>query len=96
MSRCTAQDRHTDQLRSSPEAKADIPQLANAKHVCVKARARLNNRAENSHQPTRERERRMHGFQVPERTQAFLSNFGPIRLHFALNASPARQRDNAD
>ncbi|MGF6971966.1 hypothetical protein QFZ94_000393 [Paraburkholderia sp. JPY465] len=29
-------------------------------------------------------ERRMRGFRLPERTQAFLSNFGPIRQHFAL------------
>ena len=26
----------------------------------------------------------MRGFRVPERTQAFLSNFGLIRQHFAL------------
>ncbi|MEA3113131.1 MAG: putative transposase, partial [Caballeronia sp.] len=52
----------TDQLRSYPAAKAEIPELANVKHVFVKAAARLNNRAENSHQPTRERERRMRGF----------------------------------
>ena len=74
----------TDQLRSYPAAKADIPELANVKHVFVKAAARVNNRAENSHQPTRERERRMRGFRAPKRTQAFLSSFGPIRQHFAL------------
>ncbi|MPW11849.1 DDE-type integrase/transposase/recombinase, partial [Paraburkholderia sp. CNPSo 3155] len=74
----------TDQLRSYPAAKAEIPELANVTHVFVKASARVNNRAENSHQPTRERERRMRGFRLPERTQAFLSNFGPIRQHFAL------------
>ena len=73
-----------DQLPSYPAAKAEIPELANVKHVFVKASARLNNRAENSHQPTRERERRMRGFRVPERTQAFLSSFGLIRQHFAL------------
>lgn len=50
----------------------------------VKAAARVNNCAENSHQPTRERERRMRGFRDPKRTQAFLSNFGAIRQHFAL------------
>jgi putative transposase len=74
----------TDQLRSYPAAKADIPELTNVKHVFVKAAARVNNRAENSHQPTRERERRMRGFRDPKRTQAFLSNFGLIRQHFAL------------
>jgi putative transposase len=65
----------TDQLRSYPAAKAEIPELANVKHVFVKATARLNNRAENSHQPTRERERRMRGFRDPKRTQKFLSCF---------------------
>jgi putative transposase len=74
----------TDQLRSYPAAKAEIPELANVKHVFVKAAARLNNRAENSHQPTRERERRMRGFRDPKRTQKFLSCFGSIRQHFAL------------
>jgi putative transposase len=54
------------------------------KHVFVKAAARLNNRAENSHQPTRERERRMRGFRDPERTQKFLWCLGPIRQHLAL------------
>jgi hypothetical protein len=75
----------TDQLRSYPAAKDEIPELANVKHVFVKASTRLNNRAENrSHQPTRERERRMRGFRDPNRTQAFLSSFGPVRQHFAL------------
>ncbi|CAM2161712.1 hypothetical protein PSAC2689_100136 [Paraburkholderia sacchari] len=81
----------TDQLRSYPAAKADIPELAGAKHVFVKASARVNNRAENSHQPTRRRERQMQGFRDPQRTQAFLSRFGPIRQHFAL----PRHRMNA-
>ena len=74
----------TDQLRSYPAAQAEIPQLANVRHVFVKAAARLNNRAENSHQPTRERERRMRGFRDPKRTQKLLSCFGLIRQHFAL------------
>ncbi|CAB3774769.1 hypothetical protein LMG29542_08151 [Paraburkholderia humisilvae] len=72
----------TEQLRSYPAAKAGIPELANVKHVFVKAAARPNNRAENSHQPTRERH--MHGFRDPGRTQAFLLTFCPIRQHFAL------------
>ncbi len=74
----------TGRLRSYPAAKAEIPELANVRHVFVKASARVNNRAENSHQPTRERERRMRGFRRPERTQDFLSSFGPISQHFAL------------
>lgn len=74
----------TDQLRSYPAAKAEIAQLADVRRVFVKASARVNNRAENSHQPTHERERRMRGFRRPVRTQSFLSSFGPIRQHFAL------------
>ena len=74
----------TDQLRSYPAAKAQIPELANVKHVFVRASAKVNNRAENSHQPTRERERRMRGFCDPECTQALLSSFGPISQHFEL------------
>jgi putative transposase len=74
----------TDQLRSYPAAKADIAELAQVKHVFVKAAARVNNRAENSHQPTRRRKRQMSGFREALRTQAFLSCFGPIRQYFAL------------
>jgi putative transposase len=59
----------TDQLRSYPAAKAELPALAGAEHIFVKAAARVNNRAENSHQPTRERERRMKGFRSSGRTQ---------------------------
>jgi putative transposase len=74
----------TDQLRSYPAARAEIPELAYVKYVFVKAGARVNNRAENSHQPTRGRERQMRGFRDPRRMQALLSCFGPIRQHFAL------------
>ena len=43
---------------------------------------RLNNRAENSHQPTRERERRMRRFKSPGHAQRFLAAHGPIASHF--------------
>src|ERR1700709_1749552 len=82
----------TDPLRSYPAAKDDIPELAHAKHVFVKAAARVNNRAENSHQPTRRRERQMRGLRDARRTQAFLSCFGLIRQHFAL---PKHQMNGA-
>jgi putative transposase len=58
--------------------------VENQKHVFLKAPAQLNNRAENSHHPTRERKCRMRGFRDPKRTQKFLTCFGPIRQHFAL------------
>jgi putative transposase len=46
----------------------------------------LNNRAENSHQPTRQRERARRRFKSPADAQRFLEPFGPIRQHFC----PAR------
>ena len=51
----------------------------------------LNNRAENSHQPTRQRERRMQGFKSPGHEQRFLSAYGPIAQHFL----PPRHRLSA-
>lgn len=46
----------TDSLASYGAAKARIPQLAAVAHLRVRAAARLNNRVEQSHQPTRVRE----------------------------------------
>jgi putative transposase len=71
-------------LRSYAAAKAEIPELSDVRHVCVKAAARVNNRVENSLQPTCERERRIRGFRYRKHTQAFSSSFGSIRQHFAL------------
>jgi transposase-like protein len=79
----------TDQLHSYPAAKGEIPELANVKHVFVKAAARLNNRAENSHQPTRERKRRMRGFCNPKRTQKFLSLLRADTATFRAQAASA-------
>jgi putative transposase len=42
----------------------------------------LNNRAENSHQPTRQRERAMKGFTSARHAQRFLSAFSGISPHF--------------
>jgi transposase-like protein len=42
----------------------------------------LNNRAEHSHRPTRQREQRMQGFKSPGHAQRFLSAYGPIAQHF--------------
>ena len=42
----------------------------------------LNNRAENSHQPTRQRERAMKRFTSPRHAQRLLSAFGRISPHF--------------
>jgi putative transposase len=67
----------TDKLRSYAAPKAAIlPSVQHEQH------AGLNNRAENSHQPTRERERRMRGFKSPGQAQRFLSAFGVIASFF--------------
>jgi hypothetical protein len=42
----------------------------------------LNNRAQTSHQPMRERERRMGRFKSPGHAQCFLSAYGPFASHF--------------
>ena len=64
----------TDKLASYAVAKQRIPALDAAKHIYVRA-ARLNNRAEQSHQPTRVRERRMQRFKSPAQAQWFLAAF---------------------
>ena len=56
----------------------------------------LNNRCENSHRPTRQRESRMQGFKSPGYAQRFLAAYGPIAQHFRprrhlLSASEYRQ-----
>ena len=67
----------TDKLGSYAAAKQEImPRVEHRQH------RRLNNRAENSHQPTRQRERTMRRFKSPGHAQRFLSTFGPIREHF--------------
>jgi putative transposase len=67
----------TDRLASYAAAKAEV--LPTVEH----RRGRwLNNRAENSHEPTRERERRMRGFKSPGHAQRFLSVFGVIASFF--------------
>ncbi len=64
----------TDKLRSYAATKRKI--LPDVEH---RQSHYLNNRAENSHQPTRMRERHMKRFQSPEHAQRFLSVFEPIR-----------------
>ncbi|WP_201360342.1 IS6 family transposase [Dictyobacter formicarum] len=67
----------TDKLVSYAAAKREI--LSSVEHRQHKG---LNNRAENSHQPTRQRERTMRRFTSPGHAQRFLSAFGPISDHF--------------
>src|SRR6202790_1166454 len=67
----------TDKLGSYAAAKAEV--LPAVEHLQDK---RSNNRAENSHQPTRERERRMRGFKSAGHAQRFLAPFGVIASLF--------------
>jgi putative transposase len=67
----------TDKLGSYAAAKAEV--LPDVEHIQDK---RANNRAENSHQPTRERERRMRGFKSAGHAQRFLATFGVIATFF--------------
>ncbi len=67
----------TDKLASYGAAKREaVPSVAHRRHRY------LNDRAENSHQPTRERERRMRRFKNPGHAQRFLAAYGPIAGHF--------------
>jgi putative transposase len=69
----------TDKLKSYEAAKREmLPSVEHRQHRY------LNNRAENSHQPTRQRERRMQGFKSAGHAQRFLSAYGLIAQHFRL------------
>ncbi len=73
----------TDKLGSYEAARNEVlPSIEHRRHK------RLNNRAENSHQPTRQRERTMRHFKSTGQAQRFLAAFGPIREHFC----PRRHR----
>ncbi len=67
----------TDKLKSYGAAIAEI--MPGVEHNQGK---RQNNRAENSHQPTRLRERLMRRFKSAGHAQRFLSAFGVITSHF--------------
>ncbi len=73
----------TDKLASYGAARREI--LPSVEH---RQSRYLNNRAENSHQPTRRRERVLQCFKSAGHAQRFLSAFGPIRDHFC----PRRHR----
>src|SRR3712207_6323784 len=69
----------TDKLRSYGAAKREI--MPGVEHRQHKG---LNNRAENSHQPTRRRERQMKRFKSPRQAQRFLSAHAQINNLFHL------------
>ncbi|MEV0695672.1 IS6 family transposase [Streptomyces sp. NPDC050388] len=67
----------TDRLRSYGTAHREL--MPSVEHRSHKG---LNNRAENSHQPTRQRERAMKGFRNVGAAQRFLAAFSGISPHF--------------
>ncbi|AGB73207.1 putative IS6 family transposase (plasmid) [Rhizobium tropici CIAT 899] len=69
----------TDKLRSYGAAKRDI--MPGVEHRSHKG---LNNRAENSHQPIRRRERIMKGFKSPRHLQRFVSMHDPVANLFYI------------
>src|SRR3954468_3524200 len=78
----------TDKLASYNAAKADVmPSVEHRRHKG------LNNRAENSHQPTRRRERQMKRFKSPGQAQRFLSAHDQINnlFHLRRDHRPASQ-----
>jgi putative transposase len=77
----------TDKLKSYGAAKREI--LPGVEHRQHKG---LNNRAENSHQPTRLREKNMRRFKSAKHAQRFLSAFSLISGHF----QPRRHRLRAE
>jgi putative transposase len=82
----------TDKLKSCGAAKREVlPGVEHRQHRY------LNNRAENSHQPTRQRERVMRRFKSAGHAQRFLSAYGPILSHFRSRrhflAAPAYRQE---
>src|SRR4051794_19277935 len=70
----------TDKLASYPTAKKELmPGVEHRRHEG------LNNRAENSHQPTRRRERQMKRFKSPRQAQRFLSAHDQVNNLFHLH-----------
>ncbi|MFF3139301.1 IS6 family transposase [Streptomyces mirabilis] len=67
----------TDKLRSYGAAHREV--MPSVEHRSHKG---LNNRAENNHQPTRQREHAMKGFRSAGGAQRFLSAFSGISPHF--------------
>ena len=81
-----------DKLGSYGAAKRELlPGVEHRQHRYV------NNRAENSHQPTRQREQRMQRFKSSGQAQRFLSAYGPIAQHFRPHrhrfAAPAYRQE---
>lgn len=81
----------TDKLRSYGAAKRDI--IPGVEHRSHKG---LNNRAENSHQPTRRRERIMKGFKSARHLQRFVSIHDPVANLFHIQRHDIQSHHHRD
>jgi putative transposase len=77
----------TDKLKSYSAARAEV--MPNVEHL---QQNHQNNRAENSHQPTRLREGVMRRFKSPGHAQRFCRSFGFISSHFRVGRHLHRAR----
>jgi transposase-like protein len=77
----------TDKLRSYGAAKAELGLAARHEQGL-----RRNNRAENSHQPTRRRERKMQRFKSPGSAQRFLSIHAAVQNTFNVQRQLTSRR----
>jgi transposase-like protein len=75
----------TDKLRSYGAAMSEIGLSARDEHGL-----RKNNRAENSHQPTRRRERKMQRFKSPGSAQRFFSVHAAVQNTFKVQRTSRR------
>jgi len=78
----------TDKLASYGAAKREV--LLSVEH---RQQRYLNNRAENSHQPTRQQECTMRQFKLAGHAQRFLATYGPITSHFRPRRHRLLRRD---
>jgi transposase-like protein len=77
----------TDKQRSCGVAKSEIGLSVRHEHGL-----RMNNRAENSHQPTRRRAREMQGFKSPGSAQRLLSIHAAVDNTFNVQRHPTSRR----
>ena len=80
----------TVRLGSYGAALQRLPNMDGVEQLRVHSAALRNNRAEQSHKPTRSRERRMQGFRAMNSAQQFLNLFSRIPNHISNHFRPRR------
>ena len=84
----------SDGLRSYSTAIRETSELGGTLHITVSAAERQNNLIEQSHRPTRDRERQQRGFRSLARTQAFLFTHAEVGhlFRYTRARTPSRIR----